>query len=178
MKTNTALTANRNIRHKNVRIVTESGSQVLPTFKAIEMAEDQGLDLVLVNEQADPPVCKIVDLAKYSYELKIKEKEAARHQRESRIEIKEVQFKPNIDEHDFDTKVRSIAKFLGRGNKVKLMVQFRGRERQHTELGFNIIDRVVAILASDAELDGKPQFSGNRITAMLKGTKDGTKVSE
>lgn len=178
MKTNTAqLIANRNIRHKTVRLVTDSGSQVLSTFKALEMAENEGLDLVLVNEQADPPVCKILDLAKYTYELKVKEKEMARHQRESRVEVKEVQFKPNIDEHDFDTKCRSIVKFIGRGNKVKLMVQFRGRERQHSELGFNLIDRVLATVA-DIELDGKPQFSGNRITAMLKGTKDGAKVAE
>ena len=178
MKTNTAqLIVNRNIRHRTVRVVTESGSQVLAIVKALEMAENDGLDLVLINEQADPPVCKIVDAAKYAYELKVKEKELARHQRESRVELKEVQFKPNIDEHDFDTKCRNIAKFIKRGNKVKLMVQFRGRERQHSELGFNIIDRILATLA-DVELDGQPQFSGNRITALLKGTKDGAQVAE
>ncbi len=164
--------ANRDIRHMSVRLVTEDGSKVLPTNHAIEQAERAGLDLVMINEQADPPICKITDLGKFLYEHKIKEKEAARAQRAGRITIKEVQFKPNIDEHDFEVKCRNIAKFIGKGNLVKVQVQFRGRERQHTEIGFELIDRVIESVDNIA-IDGKPQFSGNRITAMIKGT-DGT----
>lgn len=165
--------ANRDIHHKNVRVVTEDGSEVLPTSKAMQMAQNAGLDLILINEKAEPPICKILELNKYRYDLKRKEKEAAKAQRSAQVTIKEVQFKPNIDEHDFATKCRNITRFIGKGNKVKLLVQFRGRERHHSDLGYDIIDRVLD-LVEDVELDGKPQFSGNRITAMLKGKPDGT----
>jgi translation initiation factor IF-3 len=165
--------ANRDIRHKSVRIVTDGGSEVLPTVKALEQAELAGLDLILINENAEPPVCKILDLNKYHYDLQRKEKEAAKAQRESRVTVKEVQFKPNIDDHDFDTKCRNIERFIKKGNKVKLLVQFRGRERQYTEIGYDIVNRVVETLAG-VELDGPPQLAGNRITAMLKGEKDGS----
>lgn len=164
--------ANHNIRHKSVRLVMEEGSVVLNTNEAMRKAEDAGLDLVLINEKADPPVCKIVDLNKYKYEQKLKAKEAAKAQREAKVSVKEVQFKPNIDSHDFETKCRNIARFISKGSKVKVLVQFRGRERQHTDLGYDIIDRVLQTV-TDIELDGKPQFSGNRITAMLKGTQNG-----
>lgn len=164
--------ANRDIRHQSVRLVTDTGTEVLSLDKALEQAEAIDLDLVLINDNADPPICKILELNKYRYELKLKEKETAKAQRESQITIKEVQFKPNIDAHDFDTKCRNIDKFISKGNKVKVLVQFRGRERQHTQLGFDIIDRVLDVV-SGVELDGKPQFAGNRITAILKGTKDG-----
>lgn len=171
MKNQSRIFANRDIRHKSVRVVTEDGSEVLPTTKALERAERAGLDLVLINDKAEPPVCKILELDKYRYEQKRKEKEAARAQRDARETVKEVQFKPNIDIHDFETKCGKITKFLGKGNKVKVLVQFRGRERQHTELGYDIIDRVLETVTT-AELDGKPQFSGNRIIAILKGTPD------
>lgn len=173
MKNRSRILANRDIRHKNVRLVTDNGSSVLPTNRALEQAEAAGLDLVMINEQAEPPVCKLLDLNKYRYEQKQKQKEAERAQRESRVTTKEVQFKPNIDDHDFETKCRNIARFLGKGNKVKLLVQFRGRERQHTDIGYDIIDRVLENVET-AELDGKPQFSGNRITANLRGKKDGS----
>lgn len=171
MKNQSRLLANRDIRHKSVRIVTEDGSEVLPINKALEQAENAALDLVMINGMVDPPICKIVDLGKYQYELKRQEKESAKRQRESRITLKEVQFKPNIDVHDFETKCVQISKFIGKGNRVKLLVQFKGREKQHTELGFDIIDRVLE-LVENIELDGKPQFSGNRITAIIKGLKD------
>ncbi|SRR6056297_979752 len=172
MKNRSRILANSDIRHKSVRVVTDDGSAVLHTSAAIKQAEDQGLDLILINEKADPPICKILELGKYRYEQQQQEKQAAKRQRESRVTIKEVQFKPNIDVHDFETKCGKINKFIEKGNKVKLLVQFRGRERQHTDLGYDIIDRVLE-LVENVELDGKPQFSGNRITAILKGNKDG-----
>jgi len=165
--------ANRDIRYKSVRIVTDDGSEVLPTVKAMERAELAGLDLIMINEAADPPICKILELDKYHYDLQRKEKEAAKAQRESRVTIKEVQFKPNIDDHDFETKCRNIEKFIKKGNKVKLQVQFRGREKQYTEHGYDIVKRVVESLAG-VELDGQPQLAGGRLTAMLKGEKDGS----
>lgn len=173
MKSNDKILTNRDIRHKNVRLVTESGSEVLPTFKAIELAEKQDLDLILINDKTDPPVCKILDFTKYSYDQKQKAKLADRAQRANRITVKEVQFKPNIDTHDFETKCKNITKFIQKGNVVKVQIQFRGRERQHTDIGFNLIERVVNTI-DGIELDGKPQFSGNRITAILKGNSNGT----
>jgi translation initiation factor IF-3 len=151
-----------------VRVVSDTGSEVVATHRAIALAESQGLDLIVISGQSDPPVCKILELTKYRYDLQRKEKEAARSQRESRIDIKEVQFKPNIDEHDFQTKCRNISRFIGKGNTVKIIVQFRGRERQHTDLGYEIIDRIPQVV-NDIEYVGKPSFSGNRITAILKG---------
>jgi len=164
--------ANRDIRFKEVRLVTEADSKVLSTNEALRQAEDAGLDLILINASAKPPVCKILELNKYRYEQKLKAKEAARAQRESRTTIKEVQFKPNIDQHDFETKCKKIAKFIDKGNKVKVLIQFRGRERQHTDLGYDILERVFQEV-DGIEYDAKPSFAGNRITAMLKGTKDG-----
>lgn len=175
-KQHTRILANCDIRHKSVRVVTDQGSTVLNTDAAVRKAEEAGLDLVLINEKADPPICKILELNKYRYEQQRKEKDAARAQRESRITVKEVQFKPNIDVHDFETKCKQIAKFVSKGNRVKVLVQFRGRERQHADLGYDIIDRVLESV-DNVELDGKPQFSGNRITVILKGRQDDSKES-
>lgn len=173
MKNQSRILVNRDIRHKSVRLVTETGTEILPTLQAIDRAEAAGMDLILINESADPPVCKILELNKYRYEQQVREKELAKSQRENRVTIKEVQFKPNIDDHDFETKCRSIAKFIGKGNKVKVLIQFRGRERQHVELGYDIIRKILATVEG-VEPEVAPQFSGNRITAILKGTKDVT----
>jgi translation initiation factor IF-3 len=173
MKSRQRILANQDINYGTIRLVTETSNDVMPTYKALEHAVRDGLDLVLVNEQSDPPICKIVELNKYQYDLKRKEKESAKAQRESRILTKEVQFKPNIDQHDFETKCGKITKFIEKGHKVKILVQFRGRERQHTELGYDILDKVLQTVEG-IEYDGKPSFTGNRIVAMLKGTKDGT----
>jgi translation initiation factor IF-3 len=165
--------ANHEIRTQMVRIVSDLGSEVLPLHVAIALAETDGLDVVVINDKSDPPACKILDVAKYRYDMQRKTKEDAKAQREARVDIKEVQFKPNIDEHDFQTKCRKITNFISKGNKVKLIVQFRGRERQHTNLGYDVLDRVLETV-EDIVYDGKPSYTGNRITAMLKGTKDGT----
>jgi translation initiation factor IF-3 len=172
MKNQSRILANRDIRQSSVRLVTESGSEVLQTNLAISRAERLGLDLVLINDSSDPPICKLLELDKYKYEMQRRDKENAKAQRESRVLLKEVQFKPNIDDHDFETKCRNITRFISKGNKVKILVQFRGRERQHTDLGYDILDRVLETV-ENIEYDGKPSFAGNRITAIVKGTKDG-----
>jgi translation initiation factor IF-3 len=173
MKNQRQILANYDIRSKSVRVVGEGNSLIMDTRIAIQNAHDIGLDLVLINDASDPPICKVVELNKYKYEMQRKEKETAKAQRESRIPLKEVQFKPNIDQHDFETKCNKIAKFVSKGNKVKVLVQFRGRERQHTDLGYDILERILETV-DGIEYDGKPSFTGNRITAMIKGTKDGT----
>lgn len=177
MKVNDRVTMNRDIRYKQVRLVTDSGNEILPTTKALQLAESQDLDLIVINDKVEPPICKILDFTKYTYEQKQKAKLADRAQRANRVTIKEVQFKPNIDNHDFETKCKNITKFIQKGNVVKVQIQFRGRERQHTDIGFELIDRVIDTVAG-VELDGKPQFSGNRITAILKGSSNGTEKSK
>lgn len=166
------VTANQDIRYKSVRLVTDQDSTVMSTASAMNIARANNLDLVMINEQADPPICKILELNKFLYEKKIKDKEIAKSQRDSRVIVKEVQFKPNIDDHDFETKCRKITKFIEKGNKVKILIQFRGREQQRTDIGYEILNRIIKTVES-VELDGKSQLSGNRITAILKGITNG-----
>lgn len=178
MKKSERILANRDIRFPKVRIVSDAGTSVMTTKDAQKQADAEGLDLVLINENAQPPVCRILDLGKYRYEQQQKAKDAAKAQRAGRVSIKEVQFKPNIDQHDFDTKCKKIEKFISKGSVVKVQVQFKGRERQHAALGYDLIDRVLDAVDEPIHIEGKPQFNGNRITAMLKGTTDGTKKAE
>lgn len=163
--------ANERIRFSEVRVSSEQESLgVMDTRNAIQYAKEQGLDLVLVTENASPPVCKIVDLNKFLYQQKQRAKEAAKKQREGRIEIKEVQFRPNIDNHDFETKCKHVQRFVEKGNHVKLMVRFRGREMANTTVGFDIINRLMEEV-SGLCFEAKPNLNGNRLIAVVKGEK-------
>lgn len=173
MKKPDLILANENIRYRSVRLVTDDSSSVMNTDTARQMANNARLDLVLINATASPPICKIVDLNKYKYEQKQKIKAAERAQRAGKTSLKEVQFKVNIDQHDFETKCKKIDKFLTKGNAVKVQIQFKGRERQHPDLGFDIVNRVLDTV-DVAALEGKPQFNGNNIIAILKGKPIGT----
>lgn len=163
--------ANERIRYPEVRVSTDTDNLgILKTSDAIWHAKNMGLDLVLVTENATPPVCKIVDLNKFLYQQKQKAKEAAKKQRESRIEVKEVQFRPNIDHHDFETKCKHVQRFVEKGNHVKLMVRFRGREMANTKVGFEIINRLMEEVAGLC-FEAKPNLNGNRLIAVVKGEK-------
>ena len=152
---------NRQIRISPVRVVTAEGEQlgVLPIEEALAAAVERGLDLVEVAPMARPPVVKIMDYGKFKFE----EAKAARAAKKKQhiIHLKEVKFRPGIDDHDFDFKVRHAREFLGEGNKVKVTMMFRGRQIAHTELGKAVLDRVAATLADvgkieqDAKLDGR-----------------------
>jgi len=174
MKKQDRILSNHDIRHDTVRVVEDGNSELLPIKNAIARAFNAGLDLVLINEAAQPVICHITDLNKHKYEMSQKAKANAKAQRASRIVIKEVQFKLNIDQHDFETKCKRIEAFIEKGNIVKLLIQFKGRERQHSDMGFVLVDRVIEAI-DEITVDGTPQFSGNRITAILKGTPNGTK---
>lgn len=156
--------ANGAIRFPKVR-VGELG--VMDIRDARAEAESQGLDLVLITDKPEIPVCKIVDLNKFLYEKKKREKEAAKKQRESRIEVKEVQFRPNIDTHDFETKMKNVVRFVDKGNHVKLLIRFRGREMANTQAGFEIINRVMKT-EDNLSFESKPQLNGNRLIAIVK----------
>ena len=164
---------NGQIRYNTLRVIDESSQLgVISKGEALQIAESKGLDLVVITESSDPPVAKILDANKYFYELKRREKDAAKRQRESRVEVKEVQFRPGIGDHDFETKLKNIDKFLAKGNKVKLMVRFRGRENANKQLGFDILTRVYESF-NEVEWDSKPSLNGNRLIGILRRGKNG-----
>jgi len=159
---------NGEIKFNTLRVIEESDQLgVLSKTEALRIAESKGLDLVVITESADPPVAKILDANKYFYEQKRREKDAAKRQRESRIEVKEIQFRPGIGDHDFETKLKNIDKFLAKGNKVKLMVRFRGRENANKQIGFEILNRVFDSF-NEIEWDSKPNLNGNRLIGIIK----------
>jgi translation initiation factor IF-3 len=138
---------------------------VISTAEGIEMAYEVGLDLVEVSPNADPPVCKILDYGKYKYEAQKKANEARKKQKV--IEIKEIKMRPGIDVHDYDVKMRSVKRFLGDGDKVKMTIRFRGREMAHQELGMNVLNRVREELGEDVKVELYPRMEGRMMTMVL-----------
>ena len=129
------------------------------------MAEDVGLDLVEISPNANPPVCKIMDFGKYKYEQQKRESEARKKQKI--IEVKEIKFRPNTDIHDYDVKMRSVYKFLGNGDKVKITMRFRGREMAHQELGRELLERVAEDVKDHGKVENIPKLEGRQMTMMI-----------
>ena len=148
---------NETIRAREVRVVFPDGeTEVLPTHVGIERAKAMGLDLVVVSPTAQPPVAKVIDHGEYEYLEKKRKSEAKRKQH--RIEIKEVKFRPNTDQHDYDFKKNHARRFLEEGNKVKGTVFFRGREVTHSDLGERLLMQLVNDLADIGEAEGRPRM--------------------
>jgi translation initiation factor IF-3 len=131
----------------------------------MEKAADFGLDLVEVQPNAEPPVCKILDYGKYKYEAQKRANEARKKQKI--IEVKEIKFRPNIDEHDYQVKMRNVHKFLGTGDKVKVTLRFRGREMAHQELGANVLKRVREETEEIAKVEAMPKMEGRQMIMVL-----------
>jgi translation initiation factor IF-3 len=150
-----------------VRLIDEDGQQlgIVPTFQALQIARDRGLDLVEVAPNAMPPVCRIMDWGKERYEQSRKERESRRNSKA--ITIKEICLKPKTDDHDLDTKTRRAKEFLQEGDKVKLTVLFRGRENLHPEVGRALLDRMLDQLGPLAVIEAAPRLEGRNMTAML-----------
>ena len=150
-----------------LRLVDEHGEMVgiVSRNEALDMAADAGLDLVEIAPNADPPVCKILDFGKYKYEEQKKKNEAKKKQKV--IEVKEVKFRPSIDDHDYDVKMRSMQKFIGEGDKVKVTMRFRGRELAHQELGMDVLMRVKGDLDSIAKVEQFPRMEGRQMTMVV-----------
>jgi len=150
-----------------LRLVDERGDMVgiVSRNEALDMAADAGLDLVEIAPNADPPVCKILDFGKYKYEEQKKKNEAKKKQKV--IEVKEVKFRPSIDDHDYDVKMRSMQKFIGEGDKVKVTMRFRGRELAHQELGMDVLMRVKGDLDSIAKVEQFPRMEGRQMTMVV-----------
>ncbi len=150
-----------------MRCIDPDGEQlgVLDTFDAIRKAEDFGLDLVEVQPNADPPVCKILDYGKFKYEAQKRANEARKKQKI--IEVKENKLRPNIDEHDYQVKMRNVQKFLNAGDKVKVTLRFRGREMAHQELGANVLTRVREETDEFAKVEAMPKMEGRQMIMVL-----------
>jgi translation initiation factor IF-3 len=138
---------------------------VVTRNEALDMAADAGLDLVEIAPNADPPVCKILDFGKYKYEEQKKKNEAKKKQKV--IEVKEIKFRPSIDDHDYDVKMRSMQKFIGEGDKVKVTMRFRGRELAHQELGMDVLMRVKGDLDAVAKVEQFPRMEGRQMTMVV-----------
>jgi translation initiation factor IF-3 len=158
---------NHQINVPNVRLVREDGSMVgvVTTREAISMATDAGLDLVEVSPNAEPPVCKILDLGKFKYEEQKRKNEARKKQKV--IEVKEIKLRPGIDIHDYEVKMRAIHRFLEEGDKVKVTMRFRGREMAHQELGVKVLDRVKADLDEIAKVESQPKMEGRQMIMVI-----------
>ena len=158
---------NKLIRVPEVRLILSSGEQlgVKPTKEALEIAENEGLDLVEVAPSAKPPVARILDYSKYKYELEQKAKKARKHA--TIIEVKEIKMRPKIDVGDYNTKTKHIIRFLKAGAKVKVTIMFRGREMAHKELGRDILDRVVDDVAEYGFVESKPKQDGRNLIMVL-----------
>ena len=158
---------NDRIRARQVRLIGADGSQLgvkaLP--EALTIARESGLDLVEVAANADPPVCKIMDFGKYKYEQDQRRKESRK--KASNVVIKEMKFRPKIDGHDYDTKMKHVERFLDEGSKVKLTIMFRGREMAHPELGRRILERVAERVAEIAVIESAPKQDGRNMTMVL-----------
>lgn len=158
---------NGQIRDKEVRLIGENGEQlgIMSSKEAMRMAQEAELDLVKVAPKAQPPVCKIIDYGKYRYELARKEKDARKKQKT--VEIKEVRLSPNIDTNDLNTKVNNAKKFIGKGNKVKVTLRFRGREMAHVQQSKHILDDFAQQLADVATVEKQPKLEGRNMSMVL-----------
>jgi translation initiation factor IF-3 len=156
---------NHRIKAEQIRVISPEGKQlgVLPTGKALQLAQEFDLDLVEVAPNAQPPVCRIMDFGKYMYE----ESKKHSHAKTTASKIKEIEFSVRIEHNDFLTKLRHAEEFLEHGNKVKLRLKFRGREMARTEMGFEVINRALTELANMGHPDGLPRRAGRNIYVML-----------
>lgn len=150
-----------------VRVIDEEGENlgVMLTQEAIEQAADVGLDLVEVSPTADPPVCKFLDIGKYKYEAQKKANIARKTQKTQ--ELKEIKMRPNIDDHDYDTKMKKVHHFIGDGDKVKITLRFRGRELSHQQLGMALLQRVAENVAEIAKVEAYPRMEGRQMLMVL-----------
>ena len=165
---------NEAIRAREVRAVFPDGVvEVMPTQAAIRRAQDMGLDLILIAPTAEPPVAKAMDYGQWQYEQKKKQQEAKKKQH--LIQVKELKFRPNTDDHDYEFKRRNAIRFLGEGNRVKAVVQFRGREIAHVDLGRKLLLRFAGDLAEHGVVEGQPRLEGRNAHMIISPIKKDVK---
>ncbi len=165
------MTINEDIRLKEIRVVADNGEQlgVMSSDVALEKAYAQGLDLVLIAPGANPPVCRIMDYGKFRYDRDKREKEAKKKQQT--VDVKEVQLSCRIDTHDFNTKANNAIRFLKSGDKVRVVLSFKGREMAHTEVGVEIIGKFIDLCSEYGTTDKTPTLDGRRMSVTISPVK-------
>ena len=155
------------ITSPKVLLIGAAGEKMgtVDTDSALAMAEEEGLDLVEVSSNADPPVCKILDYGKLKYQEQKKASEARKRQKT--VDVKEIKMRPNIDTHDYDVKMRNVVKFLEGGDKVKVTMRFRGREMAHQELGMDVLNRVRDDVEALSKIEAMPKMEGRQMIMVL-----------
>ena len=158
---------NEDIRVREIRLVGEEGEQlgIMPPREALQIAIERGLDLVEVAPAAKPPVCKIMDIGQYKYEQSKREREARKKQHV--ISVKEVKLRPNIEDNDFQTKIKNAVRFLQGGDKVKVTIMFRGREMSHPELGRELLNRVIGIVDELGNVERGAKMEGRNMSIII-----------
>src|SRR6266705_2012234 len=158
---------NERIRAKEIRVIGSSGAQlgIMTPENALRMATEEGLDLVEVASEANPPVCRIMDFGKYKYTQARRQKEARKKQ--TTIQVKEVKMGPKTERHDFDFKLKHVRRFLEEGHKAKVTVRFKGREMAHTELGWKMLNKMVEATQDIANTENNPRLEGRMLHIIL-----------
>jgi translation initiation factor IF-3 len=169
---------NERIRVREVRVIDEDGTQlgIMPPPQALAIARQKGLDLVEIAATAVPPVCRIMDFGRYQYQEQKRARSAKKHQKI--IEVKEIKFRPKVDEHDYQFKKKHIERFLADGDKVKATIFFRGREMAHPEIGRRILERLIDDLAEVAVPENMPRQEGNQMHTILSQKAGGKKPAK
>ena len=160
--------ANERIRAPQVQVIGSDGKNLgtLNTREAIDIAKQEGLDLIEISPNASPPVCKIIDIGKYKYDLQKKANKAKKKQKI--INLKEIKLRPVTEIHDYNFKIKNAQKFLAKGDKVKFTVQFRGREMQHTSLGYDLMKRIINDTSTLGKVEVRPKFEGKQIIMIIQ----------
>ena len=160
--------ANERIRALHVQVISSDGKNLgtLSTQEAISIAREEGLDLIEISPNANPPVCKIIDIGKYKYDQQKKAHKAKKKQKV--MNLKEIKLRPVTEIHDYNFKIKNAQKFLTKGDKVKFTVQFRGREMQHTNLGYELMQRITDDIASLGKIEVRPKFEGRQIIMIIQ----------
>ena len=160
--------ANERIRSSEVQVISSDGKNlgILPTHEAINVARQEGLDLIEISPNANPPVCKIIDIGKYKYNLQKKANKAKKKQKI--VNLKEIKLRPVTEIHDYNFKIKNAQKFLEKGDKVKFTVKFKGREMQHTHLGKELMDRIINDVAKLGKVEVNPKFEGKQIIMIIQ----------
>ena len=159
---------NEKIRAPEVQVINSHGENLgtLSTREAIEKAKEEGLDLIEISPNANPPVCKIIDIGKYRYELQKKSNKAKKKQKI--MNLKEIKLRPVTEIHDYNFKIRNAQKFLSKGDKVKFTVLFKGREMQHTHLGQELMQRIINDINALGKVEVQPKFEGRQIIMIVQ----------
>ena len=160
--------SNNRIVSAEVQVISSDGQNlgILNTQEAITIAKNEGLDLIEIAQNAKPPVCKIMDMGKYKYDLQKKANQAKKKQKT--VSLKEIKLRPGTETHDYNFKIKNAKKFISKGNKVKFSVKFKGREMQHTELGKELMNKIIEETKDIAKVESHPKFEGKQMVMIIQ----------